>query len=202
MPDLDSLLRVAPKSTGISCSKGRVRALASAPGRSSTVRLKKQGQTERALEAYTNLVAATESLMGTLQGQLESFGLTMSRFRALVAVSRNGPMVQGALVGKALRGDFSNGALVLKNLERDGLIRRVAHERDRRKIVIHLTPDGKALVAKVFPKHAKVVRAQMSALLSREQELLSRLCAKLRIGDFLRFVQVLTAAYGDEEIDT
>lgn len=163
------------------------------------MRLKKQGQTQRAFEAYTNLVAATESLMGTLQGQLESFGLTMSRFRVLVTLLRNGPMVQGAVVGEALRGDFSNGALVLKNLERDGLIRRVAHERDRRKIVIQLTAEGKALVADVFPKHAKVVRAQMAALLSREQELLSRLCEKLAIGNPVRFIHELTAVGDDEE---
>lgn len=166
------------------------------------MRLKKQGQTERALDAYSNLVEATESLMGTLQGQLESFGLTMSRFRVLITLFHNGPMVQGALVGEALRGDSGNGALVLKNLERDGLIRRAPHETDRRKIVIHLTPDGKSLMVKIYPSHAKVIRAQMSALLSREQELLSRLCAKLRTGNPVRFVQELTAVDDDEEIGT
>jgi len=150
------------------------------------------------MEAYTNLVAATESLMGNLQGQLATFGLTMSRFKVLVALSRHGPMVQGALIEEALRGSFGNGALVLKNLERDGLVRHGPHEGDRRKIVYQLTEEGKALVAKVFPKHAKVVRAQMAALLSREQESLSRLCHKLSLGNPVRFIQELTRVRDEE----
>jgi len=157
------------------------------------VRLKKQGQTQRALEAYASLVAATESMKGTLEGQLSSFGLTMSRFRVLVKLAQSGPMVQSDLIIAALRGDFSNGALVLKNLARDGLVKSVAHERDKRKVVIHLTAEGKAGIAEVYPHHANLVRAHMAALLSREQELLTRLCKKLRAGDPVRFVHELTA---------
>jgi DNA-binding MarR family transcriptional regulator len=61
---------------------------------------------------------------------------------------------------------------------------------------VHLTPEGKKLVTRVFPMQAKLVQAQMAALDSREQERLARLCRKLCGGDPERFVE-LTA--GDEE---
>lgn len=163
------------------------------------MRLKKQGRTQRALDAYTRLVAAEERVTRLLQGLLDSFGLTMSRFRVLVALARNGPMVHGALVVEALRGSFGNGGLVLKNLERDGLVKHGPHEKDRRKIVYQLTAQGRALVAEVFPEYAKGVRAHMAALLSREQELLARLCEKLQAGDLVRFYHELRAAEEEDE---
>ena len=163
------------------------------------MRLKKQGQMQRAIEAYTRLVAAEEWLTGTLQGYVESFGLTMSRFRVIVALARNGPMVQGVLIAQTLRGGFSNGALVLRNLERDGLVKHAPHNKDRRMIVYQLTGAGKELLAEVYPEYGKVVRAHMAALLSREQELLARLCEKLRAGNLLRFVHEWRAAEEENE---
>jgi len=163
------------------------------------VRLKKQGRTQRALDAYTRLVAAEERVTRLLQGQLDVFGLTMSRFRVLVALARNGPMVYGALVVEALRGSFGNGALVLKNLNRDGLVKHGPHERDHRKIVYQLTAAGKELVAEIYPEYAKAVRAHMATLLSREQELLAKLCEKLQAGDLVRFFHELRAAEEEDQ---
>lgn len=58
-------------------------------------------------------------------------------------------------------------------------------------VVIRLTMEGEALIANVFRKHAKVVKAQMRALEGREQQSLSKLCGKLRRGDMKRFVEEL-----------
>jgi hypothetical protein len=46
-------------------------------------------------------------------------------------------------------------------------------------IQIHLTPRGRALIARVFPKHVEAVVKEMSALDPREQEALRRICRKL-----------------------
>jgi len=50
-----------------------------------------------------------------------------------------------------------------------------------------LTPQGKKFIAIVFPSHAKVAKALMRAIDSRERDSLSRICRKLREGDALRF---------------
>jgi hypothetical protein len=71
--------------------------------------------------------------------------------------------------------------------------RRGAEDRRGRKIVLlRLTPEGKDLIAHVFPKHAKVVKSHMKVLDGREQVTLSRLCRKLREGDIVKFVQEIT----------
>jgi DNA-binding MarR family transcriptional regulator len=71
--------------------------------------------------------------------------------------------------------------------------RRGAEGRRGRKIVLlRLTPEGKELIAHVFPKHAKVVKSHMKVLDGREQVTLSRLCRKLREGDIVKFVREIT----------
>jgi MarR family 2-MHQ and catechol resistance regulon transcriptional repressor len=128
-----------------------------------------------------------------LQGrQLDSLGLTMSQYRVLEMLLRRGPMGQGTLGAEALAAG-SNTTIVIHNLERRGLVVRRPDQNDTRKKVVHLTPEGKKLVAKVCPMHAKLVEAQMAALDSREQKALARLCRKLCDGNpeaFLEFASV------------
>jgi DNA-binding MarR family transcriptional regulator len=87
---------------------------------------------------------------------------------------------------------------LLKRDELDAPVRktvRVARggERRGRKIVLlRLTPEGKDLIAHVFPKHAKVVKSHMRVLDGREQVTLSRLCRKLWKGDIIKFVREIT----------
>jgi len=153
---------------------------------------------QRALDAYRNMVRATESLGALLSRQLATFGLTLSQFELLAALLQGGPLSQAELV-EALLSSNSNMNLVTGNLHKRGLVVRRAHERDRRKVMVHLTPAGQKLIAKVFPRHCKVVRARMSALLDREQETLRRLCEKLDLGNVMKFVSELTAVdEGDE----
>ena len=154
----------------------------------------------RVLAAYTMLIAATETVQGLLRHQLESFGLTMTQFRLLTSLMRESPLSQAAL-GKNLQRGESNINVVVGNLERRGWIARRAHRTDRRKVMIHLTPKGRKLIERVHPHHAKVVRAQMSALNKREQETLRRLCRKLDIGNPIKFARVLTTVDADEAED-
>jgi|HubBroStandDraft_1064217.scaffolds.fasta_scaffold14753_3 hypothetical protein len=62
----------------------------------------------------------------------------------------------------------------------------------RKIVVVQLTPQGKQLIARVFPKHAKVVKAEMKMLEGREQQTLSRLCQKLRKRDVMKWFKEIT----------
>ncbi|MGD0955596.1 MAG: MarR family transcriptional regulator [Candidatus Acidiferrales bacterium] len=147
---------------------------------------------ERAVRAHTNLVRAAESAMALPDRQLDSLGPTTSQFRALETLLRLGPMTRWTLAKRVLRSG-SNMTAVLDRLKRHGLVVRRADENGRRKMVVHLTPEGKNLLARVLPLQAKLIRAQMAALGDREQEALARLCGKLGDGNPVKFVRELTA---------
>jgi len=144
-----------------------------------------------ALVAYDELVRATGRVNALLENQLQSFDLTMSQFRVLEEVKRHGPMNYKGL-GEMLVCTGGNITHLAVNLESRGLAITQADTRDARKKVLHLTPEGEKLMAKIFPLRVKLVRAQMSALNSREQQTLRRLCQKLGDGDVLKFMSEIT----------
>jgi len=102
------------------------------------------------------------------------------------------------LLGEKLLCSESNVTVVVGNLEARGLVTRQGHEQDRRKVMVHLTGKGQKLVAQAFPKHVKLIRAQMSALNTREQDTLRRLCKKLGHGNPMKFVLEMTRVDSEE----
>jgi MarR family 2-MHQ and catechol resistance regulon transcriptional repressor len=157
---------------------------------------KKDSENERALAAYLSLVDAAHSLEAFLARPLLPAKLTLGQFRVLATLLQAGPQSQRALIEKHFRTE-GNGSSVLGGLERRGLIVRRGHEVDKRQWMVHLSPQGHALAAKVYPRHAKLVRAEMAALNGREQGVLRKLCRKLYVGNPLKFISELTLM--DEE---
>jgi MarR family 2-MHQ and catechol resistance regulon transcriptional repressor len=135
----------------------------------------------RALNAYINLVRASDSVVSKLALQLESEGVTAGQFAVLEALLHLGPMCQHALAEKLLRSG-GNMTLVVDNLQKQGWVKRVRQEKDRRMVQIHLTPKGKRLITRIFPEHAKAIARVMSELTPEEQEELRRIARKLGRG--------------------
>ena len=157
-------------------------------------------KTQRALAAYLNLSRAQRSLDSVLHMQLAQHKLSMSQFRTLEALVHLGPLMLATL-GEKISSGSSNMTLVSANLEKRGLVVRRTDDADTRKVTVHLTPQGRALVTKVFPRFAKVVRAQMEALDGREQDTLRRLCRKLGHGDPEKFTAGLMTYYTPENVE-
>jgi|SRR5215472_19052736 len=134
--------------------------------------------TVRALNAYVNLMRASDSVAAHMSAQIEESGLTLGQFGVLEVLFHLGPMCQHELGEKLLRSG-GNVTLVIDNLEKHGWVRRERQEDDRRMIRIHLTLKGQRLIARVFPEHAEAVREEMSRLTAEEQETLRRICRKL-----------------------
>ncbi|HUJ33511.1 MAG TPA: MarR family transcriptional regulator [Candidatus Acidoferrum sp.] len=135
----------------------------------------------RALNAYINLVRASDSVMDKLAADIESHGLTLGQFAVLEAVYHLGPMCQKTVAKKLLRSG-GNITLVVNNLEKQGLVRRERQANDRRMVQIHLTVEGRERISRVFPKHVEAIVKVMSALSDSEQEELRRICRKLGKG--------------------
>ena len=135
----------------------------------------------RALNAFINLMRGADSLVRRLTTQLEPLGITTGQFGVLEALYHLGPMCQKTLGEKLLRSG-GNVTLVVENLAKRGWVRRERQADDRRHIRIHLTPKGRALIKRAFPKHVQAVVKEMSALDPSEQEALRRICRKLGKG--------------------
>lgn len=132
----------------------------------------------RALNAYIKLMRAAESVSARTSRHLSSAGLTVGQFGALEALYHLGPLCQRALGEKLLKSG-GNMVVVVDNLEKRGLVRRVRGGDDRRFVTVHLTHRGRRLVRQLFPRHAKGIVEEMGVLAPAEQDQLGRLCRRL-----------------------
>lgn len=134
--------------------------------------------TSRALNTYTKLMRAAESVTSRVHRVLAEPKLTISQFGVLEALYHKGSLCQRDIAAKILK-STGNITLVIDNLEKQGLVRRERDNEDRRYLTIHLTAAGTALIARVFADvEAEIVR-EMKSLTENEQVLLGSLCKKL-----------------------
>ncbi|MDR3722124.1 MAG: winged helix DNA-binding protein [Candidatus Acidoferrales bacterium] len=159
-----------------------------------------QEKKERAVATYWSLMRAVHELEYLMYRQCGNFGLTTSQYMVLEHVLEFGPMPTGEIAEKLTFGD-STISVVVKHLGHAGLLVRRPHATDKRKVVVHLTAKGEALVRMIRPKRAKVLRAKMCVLGKREQENMERICEKLAKGDPVKFVLEMTRVDEDEERD-
>ena len=69
--------------------------------------------------------------------------------------------------------------MVVGNLARRGLVRRIRGRRDRRFVTVTLTDKGRRLIGGLFQGHVRYVVREMGALTLGEQAELGRLCRRL-----------------------
>lgn len=96
----------------------------------------------------------------------------------LEALFHVGPMCLSDLARKILR-TSGNLTMVVDNLEKSGLVKRVQSSSDRRYISVEITEKGSQIIADIFPEHATQVTRLMGRLSPEEQDTLRELCRKL-----------------------
>ena len=135
----------------------------------------------RTLDTFIKLTRCTNSLFARLSERNTLGDITPSQFAVLESLYHLGSMNQGEVSTKVLKSG-SNMTTVIDNLERDGLVRRERHEKDRRVINVHLTEAGKKKVEAVLPGHIAALVDEFSVLSASEQQTLAELCKKLGKG--------------------
>ena len=133
---------------------------------------------KRALDAYTKLMRAAESVTGRTSRVMAASDLTISQFGILEALFHKGPLCQRDIATKILK-STGNITMVIDNLERRRLVRRERTSEDRRFITINLTDVGAQLIAEVFPRVLAAIVEEMGILEETEQDELGRLCRVL-----------------------
>ncbi len=132
----------------------------------------------RALDAYIKLQRAAETVTTHTTAHLSAYNLTVSQFGILEALYHLGTLSQRDLAQKLLK-STGNISIVLKNLEKHGLITRERSPEDTRYMEVSISETGRELLAGFFDRHVQGIVDEMSVLTAGEQEELARLCRKL-----------------------
>jgi DNA-binding MarR family transcriptional regulator len=99
-----------------------------------------------AMRAVTSIMRAHQVLLSTLDAQLKPFGLTFSRYEALVLLthSKSGSLPLSK-IGERLQVHATSVTNVIDRLEGAGLVTREPNPRDGRGTLACLTPQGAQL---------------------------------------------------------
>lgn len=132
---------------------------------------------EAALNAYIKLMRAAGSISARLARKREKSHLTLSQFGALEALLHLGPLNQKQL-GEKMLTSGGNVVHIVDNLERAGLVERRKCKEDRRRMILHLTPEGKRVITKEFQQHLTDVMDEFETLSVKDLLQLGELCKK------------------------
>jgi DNA-binding MarR family transcriptional regulator len=139
-----------------------------------------------AMRAVTSIMRAHQILIAGLDAMLRPYGITFSRYEALVLLmySRNGSLPLSK-IGERLQVHATSVTNVIDRLESAGLVRREPNPRDGRGTLAVITADGRAVATKATAD-LNAARFGMGALKGGELEQLFTVLRRLRedAGDY------------------
>lgn len=133
---------------------------------------------EVSLRLWIVLARCYATFAREVAARVADYGLTTPQFGVLEALYHLGPLTLGDLAGKLLV-TGGNITYVMDRLERRGLVGRERSDEDRRVVWAHLMPEGRRLIADVFPEHVEFIHGLSGALEEGERRELRRLLKKL-----------------------
>ena len=140
------------------------------------------GASALATECYANLVRAADLLLGLHNRHTsDRYQLSASARSVLAVVEGAGQPLEPSVIAERLVVTTGSMTSLLDNLEKRGLVRRLPHPEDRRKLFIDITADAQAIIDELLPKlHARERDVIGAALTASEQRTLLRFLAKLQ----------------------
>ena len=140
------------------------------------------GASALATECFANLFQAGDLLMELHNRQTrEDFQLSPSARQVLAVVEGAGQPLEPSVIADRLLITTGTMTSVLDTLEKRGLIRRMPHPDDRRKLLVDITPHAQAILDDLLPSlHAREHQVISNALSIREQRELLQLVAKVQ----------------------
>ena len=131
-------------------------------------------ETSLALRTWIALARAHNAVGARAAADVARHGLTAAEFGVLEALYHRGPMLLSDVQRRIL---VSSGGItyLVDRLEKRGLVERRDCPGDRRARLAALTGEGEALVRRIFPEHAAVIREALSGLGPEEKRQATRL---------------------------
>ena len=113
-----------------------------------------------------------------LQDVLKDYGVAPGQFAPLVMLFEQDGLTQAEL-GRRINVKQPTMANTLQRMERDGLIKRMADEADKRRSLVHLTPRACEMQAKVMESARAVSNQTVKGLSVGDQDDMFRLVARM-----------------------
>jgi MarR family 2-MHQ and catechol resistance regulon transcriptional repressor len=129
------------------------------------------------LKLWVVLSRAQAAIEAHARADVARHDLTLAESGILEALHHKGPMLLGE-VQKIL---VSSGGItyLVDRLEKKGLVERRECPSDRRARYAALTPEGEALIQRIFPEHARALENALSGLDEEEMQEAIQLLRKL-----------------------
>lgn len=107
------------------------------------------------------------------------YGLSLGQFAVLEVLYHKGDLSVGEVQRKILS---SSGTMpvIVRNLEKRGLLTKSPDGEDRRRNILHITEEGRKLIAEIFPLNKELILESLSPLSREEKDALLKLLKKLK----------------------
>ena len=129
------------------------------------------GASRSASEVAVNLARAQMTLIAEIERPpREAHGLSASAFQTLAIIDGAGEPLPGHVIAERLLVSSASMTSLVDTLERRGLVERRPHPTDRRKVLIHLTPDAQRVVDQQLPAIHAVIAQAISTLAEADRE--------------------------------
>lgn len=130
------------------------------------------------LRLWIILARAYDAVQAHARADVARHDLTLAEFGVLEALYHKGPLLLGEVQRKIL---VSSGGItyLMDRLVKRGLVERQPCPTDRRATYAALTPEGEALIRRIFPEHVRALERALSGLDAEEKAEAMRLLRRL-----------------------
>ena len=140
------------------------------------------GASALATECFANVFLAGNLLMELHNRQTrDEFQLSPSARQVLAVVEGAGQPLEPSVIAERVLMTTGSMTSILDTLQKRGLIKRMPHTTDRRKLLVDITPAAQTILDELLPSlHGREREVISNALSTPEQRELLRLIAKLQ----------------------
>ncbi|MGG7177893.1 MarR family winged helix-turn-helix transcriptional regulator [Clostridium paraputrificum] len=110
---------------------------------------------------------------------IKKSGLTTAQFGVLEALYNKGDLRICELIEKILT-TSGNITVVIKNLEKDGFVKKYSDPQDKRATIISLTDKGKNIIEDILPDHIRNISKIFEILTDEEKSILKDILKKFK----------------------
>ena len=110
---------------------------------------------------------------------IKQSGLTIAQFAVLEALYNKGDLKICEIIERILT-TSGNITVVIKNLEKEGLIKKKPDPNDKRSCIISLTEEGKKIIENILPDHIKNIKGIFEILTDEEKNTLKTILKKFK----------------------
>ena len=110
---------------------------------------------------------------------IKESGLTISQFGVLEVLYNKGNLRIGEIMEKILT-TSGNITVVIKNLEKDGFIKKISDPLDKRSTIISITDKGIKVIEEILPDHIKNINNIFDVLTNEEKVVLKDILNKFK----------------------